>query len=342
MADSPLTNPRSLVTSTAFHAALLVAASLAVLRVLSTDATVAPGVVLEATPEPLDNRVPSEDAGGGPGELGGLGDPGDLRITTLPDPVAPRRGSGDPADRVEAALRAGVLPEPTAAEAPVGEALSGPPLSSGVGVLPGPGLGGGGGSGGGSGGGIGRGVGPGTEFFGARVQARSFAYVIDRSGSMSGYGALEIAKRELMASLELLPPDARFAVFFYNIQTRPISGPDGRPGLRPATAAAKEAVRAALGEFRATGGTEHAAAIRAALAVQPEVIFFLTDGLLMTPDLAAELERAAGRTRIEAISFGTGPAPTTADPVRELATATGGSYRYVDVLRYGKPGGPGS
>ncbi len=156
---------------------------------------------------------------------------------------------------------------------------------------------------------------------------------------MSGYGALTTAKRELMASLELLPPDAQFAVFFYNLGPTPIAGPDGRNGLRPATAAAKEAARAQLQELQATGGTEHAAAIRAALALKPEVIFFLTDGLLMTPELAVELERAAGRTRIEAISFGTGPEPRTTDPMRALATATGGNYRYVDVLRYWKPNG---
>jgi hypothetical protein len=337
MADSPLTSARSLGSSVAFHAALLLAASLAVFGVLAPVATAPPGVVLEASSEPVDNRVTADDAGGGPGELGGLEPPDAVRITVLPDPVTSRRGGDTPADRAEAALRAGVLADPAPMEAPVSAGLDGPALSRGMGVLPGPGLGGGGGSGGGSGGGIGTGVGPGTEFFGARVQARSFAYVIDRSGSMSGYGALETAKRELMASLELLPPDAQFAVFFYNIQPRAIAGPDGRPGLRPATAAAKEAVRAGLAEIHATGGTEHAAAIRAALAVEPEVLFFLTDGLLMTPEIAAELERAAGRTRIEAISFGTGPEPAASDPVRELATATGGSYRYVDVLRYGKP-----
>src|SRR5918993_522688 len=79
------------------------------------------------------------------------------------------------------------------------------PQSGGVGVLPGPGLGGGGGSGGGSGGGVGRGVGPGTEFFGARERAGSFAYVIDCSGSMATRNALDVAKRELLGSLGQLP-----------------------------------------------------------------------------------------------------------------------------------------
>lgn len=333
MADTPLTTPGSLLTSVTFHAALLVAASLVALQVLSTDAPAPSGIRLDPVRAPIDNRVADEEGGGGPGDLGGLGPVENVRITTVPDPDQSPSGSVEP---VDSALRLGAATESPPWDDSAIDALPGPPLSTGVGVLPGPGLGGGGGSGGGSGGGVGQGVGPGTEFFGARVQARSFAYVIDRSGSMSGFGALETAKRELMASLDLLPPDAQFAVFFYNLNSTPIAGPEGRRGLRPATTAAKEAVRAQLQEVRATGGTDHAAAIRAALAVEPEVIFFLTDGLLMTPELSAELKRAAGRTRIEVISFGTGPEPRTTDPVRALAAATGGHYRYVDVLRFWK------
>ena len=128
-------------------------------------------------------------------------------------------------------------------------ALPGPQIG-GVGVLPGPGLGGGGGSGGGSGGGVGRGVGPGTEFFGARERAESFAYVIDCSGSMASRGSLDVAKRELLASLDQLPPDARFAIVFYNLHATIFSDPQGRKGLMPATAANKARVRDAAGRRR--------------------------------------------------------------------------------------------
>ena len=68
---------------------------------------------------------------------------------------------------------------------------------------------------GGSGGGLGRGIGPGTEFFGAREHGHSFAYVIDCSGSMGLRNSLEVAKRELLASLNQLPPDARFSVIWF-------------------------------------------------------------------------------------------------------------------------------
>ena len=64
------------------------------------------------------------------------------------------------------------------------------------------------------------GIGPGTEFFGAKDRASSFAYVIDCSGSMSNRGALRIAKAELINSLDRIPPDAKFTVVFYSVKAR--------------------------------------------------------------------------------------------------------------------------
>ena len=125
-------------------------------------------------------------------------------------------------------------------------------------------MGGGGGAGGGSGGGAGRGVGPGTEFFGAREHGQSFAYVIDCSGSMSLRDALEVAKRELLASLNQLPPDARFAVVFYNEKPRVFSDPNGQQGMMPATMANKVRVQNQLLTVAPDGGTNHMMALRTA------------------------------------------------------------------------------
>src|SRR5262249_61982066 len=47
-------------------------------------------------------------------------------------------------------------------------------------------------------------------FFGVPTQARSIVYVIDHSISMGFNGALEAAKREVLASLASLPPTTRF------------------------------------------------------------------------------------------------------------------------------------
>ena len=71
-----------------------------------------------------------------------------------------------------------------------------------------------------------------------------------------------------------------------------------------------------------------------AFAARPDIIFFLTDAQLLRPETALELRQEAGSIPIQVIEFGTGPAPIAADPLQGLALATGGTFRYVDVLRY--------
>ena len=119
------------------------------------------------------------------------------------------------------------------------------PQTTGLGLVPGPGTGGGGGSGGGSGGGIGRGVpAPAPSSSAPSEHGRSFAYVIDCSGSMATRNCLEVAKRELLASLNQLPPDVRFSVIFYNLKPSVFTDPAGQEGLMPATAGNKARVQA--------------------------------------------------------------------------------------------------
>lgn len=326
---SPLTDPRSLLSSATFHALLLLAAGLAAVgAVLPREARPRPRV-LHAELGPVDNRAPAEAGGGAPGELGG-----DARAPTVsvqPEPNRTARGASDAA--TAEAILADVLPAPRPVEAAPGAQPG--PATTGLGLLTGPGAGGGGGSGGGAGGGIGRGLGPGTEFFGAREQAGSFAYVIDCSGSMVNDRALDLAKRELLASLGQLPPDAKFAVIFYNLNPNVFPDASGRPGLMPATAANKDRVRTRLEAIRPDGGTRPRAALTAALGHRPEVVFLLTDGQELTYDDVGHLRDALGSTRVHAIEFGAGPPPPGSDrPLQELAALTGGTYRHVNVRSY--------
>jgi hypothetical protein len=77
-------------------------------------------------------------------------------------------------------------------------------------------------------------------------------------------------------------------------------------------------------------------ALRTALALKPEVIFFLTDADLMSRRDADDVIAAAGATRIQAIEFGIGPSMSDSAPLRRLSSGTGGSYRYLDVTRFGQ------
>jgi hypothetical protein len=323
LGESPMTDLRSLSSSFVVHSLLMVLASWAAFQVIRPgEDRSAPEIRGELGP--VDNRAEGSSGGGNPGEVGALGTEETVAL------VAEGADSTDPAD----ALLAEAMPAQIASTSP--RALPGP-ATSGLGTLPGPGTGGGGGTGGGSGGGIGRGTGPGTTFFNVSERAGSFAYVIDCSGSMQSRGALDIAKREMMASLLQLPPDAKFGIVFYNLRATVFTDSQGRATLMSATAANKERVRTLLTTISPDGGTDHMLALNTAFDLRPEVIFFLSDGDLMTTRDAAELRAAAGRIRIQAVEFGLGEDLRHQGPLQDLAKSTGGVYRYVDVRKFPRP-----
>ncbi len=332
--ETPMTDPRSLGSSVLVHLLLVGVASLAVLNAATSREQTGP-TALQGELEPVDNRASKDKnsgsgigGGGSPGEIGGLG--------TIPfvAPKAETAAQKAVRDPTADALLSEILPSTTSKQAELlDQALPGP-QTSGVGLVPGSGKGGGGGSGGGSGGGVGRGIGPGTEFFGAREHGRSFAYVIDCSGSMATRSSLDVAKRELLASLNQLPPDARFAVIFYNLNVRVLTDPRGNQGMMPATASNKARVETQLAAVGPDGGTDHMLALRTALGLRPEVVFFLTDADLMTNgDVDVILAETRG-SRIQAVEFGRGTDLGMETPLRRMATATGGTYRYIDVTSF--------
>jgi uncharacterized protein (UPF0261 family) len=155
---------------------------------------------------------------------------------------------------------------------------------------------------------------------------------------MASRGSLTVAKAELLASLEQLPPDARFGVVFYNDRATVLTDAAGQARLMAATVENKERVRARLRGIIPDGGTNHMDALRAGLRLHPEVIFFLTDADLMTVREAEQLVAEAGPIRIQAVEFGTGPDAGVSVPLRALATETGGSYRYIDVTGFASAG----
>jgi RNA polymerase sigma factor (sigma-70 family) len=173
------------------------------------------------------------------------------------------------------------------------------------------------------------------EFFGLRDRARSAVYAIDCSGSMATRAALDHAKRELLDSVDRLSSESRFAVILYNLSTRVLVDADSQQGLMAATAANKAAVKSQLTEIYPLGGTDHMLALRAASALKPEVIFFLTDADLITNGDVDDILGEVGSKSIQVVEFGLGEAPEHR-PLIRLATATGGSYVYKDVKLFPK------
>lgn len=177
-----------------------------------------------------------------------------------------------------------------------------------------------------------------TSLFGLVGEGYKFVYVFDRSGSMGGEGreSLKAVKAELIQSLKPLDTVHQFQIIFYN--ERPvIFNPTGTPGrLAFATDENKQRAVRFLDSIAAEGGTAHEDALRMAIRLQPDVIFFLTDAddpKLSTAQLAKIRDLAAGII-INTVEFGAGPKPQGANFLADLARQNGGGYVYIDITKH--------
>jgi hypothetical protein len=173
-----------------------------------------------------------------------------------------------------------------------------------------------------------------TSVFGIEGKGQKFAYVFDRSGSMSGR-PLQRAKAELIASLNSLGDTHQFQIIFYNDQLLRFS-PTGEPNrLFFATERNKNLAAKFIGSIVATGGTDHEQALMLAINLQPDVIFFLTDAdePKLSPGQLARIKRRAGGITINAVEFGFGPQSDADNFLVRLARDNGGKHGYVDISK---------
>ena len=179
-----------------------------------------------------------------------------------------------------------------------------------------------------------------TSIFGAEGVGNKFGYVFDRSASMAGYQGrpLLAAKRELLASLQDLDKVHQFQIVFYNDRTTVFNpfhpqAPRMLFGDAPTKRLAENFVRGIV----ATGGTEHMPALRLALGMHPDVIFFLTDAA--EPQLSRQQLDAIRQQNdrvgavINAIEFGAGPSRGQPRFLERLASQNGGTFVYIDITR---------
>lgn len=177
-----------------------------------------------------------------------------------------------------------------------------------------------------------------TSVFGVEGEGHKFVYVFDRSASMGGPGrnALGAAKAQLIASLGSLEDTHQFQIIFYNEQPR-LFNPTGQPNkLSFATGANKRLAARFAGGILAAGSTEHEAALLAAIRLQPDVIFLLTDAdePKLWPRQLDKIRRlTAGRTSIHAIEFGFGPQTDDDNFLVRLARQNNGRHGYVDITK---------
>jgi hypothetical protein len=177
-----------------------------------------------------------------------------------------------------------------------------------------------------------------TSLFGVVGEGYKFVYVFDRSGSMGGSGrsALRAVKAELLRSLANLDSIHQFQIIFYNEQ--PIAfNPTGVPGrLAFATQQNKDRAIRFIETIKADGGTAHEEALKLAIRLQPDVIFFLTDAddPILSPAQLEKIRSLAAGIVINAIEFGSGPKPPGVSFLSELARQNNGGYVYVDITQF--------
>ena len=173
--------------------------------------------------------------------------------------------------------------------------------------------------------------------FGVSGSGSRFVYVFDRSDSMNGYGGrpLRAAKRELVRSIESLTDRQQFQLIFYNDKPTPFR----MSGVPLQMMAGEDSNKIAAGRYVdsiiAYGATEHESALKMALRLGPDVIFFLTDARIprLSTSQLRDIQRRANQsgTTIHAIEFGSDPAAPNESFLRELAAMNEGQYRYLDV-----------
>lgn len=179
--------------------------------------------------------------------------------------------------------------------------------------------------------------GPGeTTFMNIVGNGKRFVYVIDISASMSNEGRLDLAKSQLKGSLRLLKPSQKFQVLFYNDSTKRMKFPR-RVASDMYIATLVEVGRAEkeIDRVVASGGTEHKSPLLQALLLEPDVIYFLTDGdrpPLSKQDLRMLRSQNRSGARVHVIEFASGPRETRDGSWLEtLASQSGGAYRRINL-----------
>jgi hypothetical protein len=154
--------------------------------------------------------------------------------------------------------------------------------------------------------------------------ARRIVYLVDRSMSMGPGDALDVARREVEASLRQLPPLASFQIVAYNRGAEKLLPGD----LVPAGPDHIEQAIRRMAALDAGGGTDHVNALCEALKLGPDLLFWLTDGADLTlANVQAVSRRNFSRAAIHVVELTNSAADGPAGPLALLAARTGGSHR---------------
>lgn len=159
---------------------------------------------------------------------------------------------------------------------------------------------------------------------------RRIVFVCDSSGSMDG-PPKQLLKNELLKAIEPLVVEQAFNIVFFSGERFPAAFPDG---LKPATSRFKGEAADFLDGVIFAGSTNPIPALELAFRMDPDLIFFLTDGRFDTlsgyDDVIATIDRlnAGEQAIINTIQF-INRDERAEEVLEEIAKRSGGQYRYV-------------
>ncbi len=159
-----------------------------------------------------------------------------------------------------------------------------------------------------------------TSFFGLRAKGLFFIYVIDGSGSMIDDDRFPRATIELRRSVNGLRPPQRFEVIFFNEESIPMPG---GPIPRSADLDSKNQLRAWLRLMDPDGGTDPRLALKQALSLKPDAVFFLSDGVLPQGSVKDVARFNPNKIPIHCVDLAGGRG---GDQLKRIAAESGGNY----------------
>lgn len=165
-------------------------------------------------------------------------------------------------------------------------------------------------------------------FFGMSTSGQSFVFVVDCSLSMNHPHPSEaktrfrLLKMELVRSILGMDAESRFFIIFFNDKARPMPA----QSLQPANPLTQERYLPWVARIKAAGRTDPRKALRFAMRLRPDVIYFLTDGSFDKP-IQRELRKLRQpKVAIHTFAFGNREAETL---LKKIAADNGGKYRFI-------------
>lgn len=171
---------------------------------------------------------------------------------------------------------------------------------------------------------------PVSRFFGQTGNAYRVVYVVDVSASLMIY--IEEILREMRSSIRDLIPTQRFHI----VLARPMEVEELRfRRLVPAIARYREEASAFLDTIERIpkpGKADPVEAMRRAFAVEPELVYFLSDGDYrdIQSELLAVLNRLNADRRVAITTIGFDPSPRPRALLERIARRHGGHFRAVE------------